>query len=129
MTNVLIDKFKCLPDEIIHSIINYTDVVVYRHGKFINRLNKEDKRYKLVNKISRPIKIGLHKVLIRLTDVNENKKGYFIEYYTSYDLIKVNIRFFYKEKDGFDTYYDIKSDDTYIFDANNRLSKIIHYLM
>jgi hypothetical protein len=36
----LIEKFKNLPDELIHMIINYTDVVVYRHGKYINRIKK-----------------------------------------------------------------------------------------
>lgn len=37
----LIEKFKYLPDEIIHTIINYTDVIVNRHGKYINRIKKQ----------------------------------------------------------------------------------------
>ena len=36
----LIENFRNLPDEIIHIIINYTDVIVYRYGKYINRLKK-----------------------------------------------------------------------------------------
>jgi len=66
----LIEKFKNLPDEIIHIIVNYTDVVVYRHGKYINRFTKNDNRYTLLNKIPRPIFIGRRKVLLRLTSYN-----------------------------------------------------------
>lgn len=69
-----------------------------------------------------------HKLVkIRLMDYN--MVGYFIEYDTKENLIKVNIRFFYREIDGFDRYYDIKSNNTYIFDINNRWCKIINYLM
>lgn len=127
MTNELIEKFKYLPDELIHIIINYTDVLVYRKGKYINRINKHDKRYNLVNRIPRPIKIGLYKVLLRLADIDY--KGYFITYDMSDKLTKVNIRFFSREIDGFDKYYEIKSNFTYLFDANNKWTKIIHYLM
>ena len=127
MTNELIDKFKYLPDELIHIIINYTDVIVYRHGKYINRLNKDDKRYDLISSIPRPIKIGSHKVLLRLTDIDY--KGYFIKYDMSDKLTKVNIRFFSREIDGFEKYYEIKSNFTYLFDANNNWHKIIQYIM
>jgi len=127
MTNELIDKFKYLPDELIHIIINYTNVLVYRHGKYMNRLNKYDERYNLVSSITRPIKIGSHKVLLRLTDIDY--KGYFIIYDMSDKLTKVNIRFFNREIDGFDKYYEIKSNFTYLFDANNKWRKIIQYIM
>ncbi len=127
MTNNLIEKFKYLPDELIHIIINYTDVLVYRHGKYINRLNKADERYNLVTRIQRPITHGLHKVLIRLTDNDYN--GYFLSYDMSEKLIKLNVRFFNRGIDGFDKYYEIKSNVTYLFDTNNKWSKIIHYLM
>lgn len=123
----LIEKFKYLPDELIHIIINYTDVIVYRHGKYIKRINKKDYRYILLKNIPIPIFVGRHKVLLRL--INYNLIGYFIEYDTQQNLTKVNIRFFHREIDGFDKYYDIKSNDTYIFDINNRWSKIVNYLM
>jgi hypothetical protein len=53
--------------------------------------------------------------------------GYFIEYNTQQKLTKMNIRFFHREVDGFDKYFDIKSNATYIFDMNNKWSKIIQY--
>lgn len=127
MSNELIEKFKYLPDELIHIIINYTDVIVYRHGKYINRLNKTDNRYNLVYSVPRPIFIGSYKILLRLTDIDY--KGYFISYDISEKNIKVNIRFFNRELDGFDKYYEIKSNDSYLFDANNKWSKIIDYSM
>ena len=36
--------FSQLPIELINIIINYTDVVVYRNGKYLNRIQKNDKR-------------------------------------------------------------------------------------
>ena len=128
---ILIEKFhklvKTLPDEIIHIIINYTGVVVYRHGKYINRIIKNYNRDNLLKRIPIPIYVGRYKILLRLIDYN--MVGYFIEYNTEETLTKVNIRFFHREIDGFDRYYDIKSNDTYIFDINNRWSKLIDYLM
>jgi len=129
MSNEIIEKFKNLPDELIHHIINYTDVVVYRHGKYINRLNNEDKRYKLLRNIPKPIRLGLYKYLLRLVNKKEeNKPGYFIEYIIGFS-IKANIKFVTREKDGFDRYFEIKSYVQYVFDANNNWSQIIYYPM
>lgn len=44
MSSDLIKKFMYLPDVLIHKILNYTNIVVYRNGKYINRINKLDKR-------------------------------------------------------------------------------------
>jgi hypothetical protein len=44
-----------LPKELINIIINYTDVVVYRYGKYIDRINKNDSRYKIIQKRNLPI--------------------------------------------------------------------------
>lgn len=122
----LLDKFNNLPDELIHIIINYTNVVVYRHGKYINRLNKHDNRYNLVNSIPQPILTDRYKVLLRLEDTN--CKGYFLNYDTSDNFLTVNVKFLYRERDGFDKYYNIKSNTTYLFDANNKWRKIVDYL-
>ena len=125
----LIDKFKNLSDELIHHIINYTDIIVYRHGKYINRLNKNDKRYKLLIDIPMPIKIGSQKILLRLLNNKQsNRAGYFIEYIFGF-FIKINIKFVTLEKDGFDIYLETKSFAQYIFDANSNWSRIIHFSM
>ena len=126
MNNQLIEKFKHLPDEIIHQIINYTDVVVYRNGKYINRINMKDKRYKLLETVPRPIKIGQSRFLIKL--LNENREGYFLEYFVTM-YIKLNIKYVSYEVDGFDRYLDTKSFFQYIYDINNNWSQIINYSM
>jgi hypothetical protein len=129
MQTELIDKFKCLPDELIHHIINYTDVVVYRHGKYINRLRKEDNRYKILFSVPKPIKIGSHRILLKLINCKKSTKpSYFIEYIFGF-FIKINIKFFTCEQDGFDRYLETKSFAQYVFDANSNWSQIIHYSM
>ena len=120
MDNKLLDKFSSLPDELIQKIINYTDIVSYRHGKYINRINKNDNRYNLLKKITRPIFIGRNKILLRL--INYDMVGYFIEYEFKNDIIVLNVRVFYRELDGYDKYFTIKSNETYIFDINNNLT-------
>jgi hypothetical protein len=125
----LIDKFKNLPDELIHYIVNYTDVVVYRHGKYMNRLHKQDERYKMLTTIPTPIRIGLCRFLLRLVNKKEeNKPGYFIEYIIGFS-IKANIKFVTYEKDGFDKYLETKTFVQYVFDANNNWSQTIYYSM
>ena len=126
MNNQLIEKFKHLPDEIIPQIINYTDAVVYRNGKYINRINMKDKRYKLLETVPRPIKIGQSRFLIKL--LNENREGYFLEYFVTM-YIKLNIKYVSYEVDGFDRYLDTKSFFQYIYDINNNWSQIINYSM
>lgn len=116
----LLEKIRYLPDVLIQKIINYTDIVSYRHGKYINRINKNDNRYNLLKKITRPIFIGRNKILLRL--INYDMVGYFIEYEFKNDIIVLNVRVFYKELDGYDKYFTIKSNETYIFDINNNLT-------
>jgi hypothetical protein len=120
---ILIEKFKDLPDELIIIIINYTNVVVYRNGKYIDRLKKNYERDVLLKRIPRPIYIvDEHKALLRL--MNFDLIGYFIKYDTRSNYNTVNVRLFYRENDGIDKYFDIKSNNTYLFDANNTWTKI-----
>ncbi len=125
----LIDKYKNLSDELIQHIINYTDIIVYRHGKYINRIDKKDKRYKLLMDIPKPIKIGTQRILLKLlNDKQSNKPGYFIEYILGF-FIKVNIKFVTYESDGIDRYIEAKSFTQFVFDINNNWSKTINYPM
>ena len=47
--------FSKLPIEIINMIINYTDVIVFRHGKYINRIKKDDVRYDIIRRRKIPM--------------------------------------------------------------------------
>lgn len=127
MTNELIDRFKYLPNELINIIINYTDIVVYRNGKYINRIMKDDKRYLIIRKIPRPIKIGTNRMLFKLLNYVD-QLGYLIEYKVE-NYIIVDVKFVLREIDGFDRYFNIKTYDTYLFDKNNKWSKIVSYIM
>lgn len=126
----LLDKFKTLPNELINMIINYTDKLVYRNGKYISRGRKYDIKYSMLYNIPIPIKIGFNKVLLKLFNYKyQNMQGYLIEYTYGNEVIKMNIKFFVREIDGFDRYFNIKSYKQMIFDANSKWSKIIEYDM
>jgi hypothetical protein len=69
-----------LPIELINKIINYTDVVAFRNGKYINRIPKTDARYAMLKNLVKPVKLG-KRVLINLINYSyEEPTGYFIEY-------------------------------------------------
>jgi hypothetical protein len=113
---MLIEQFKYLPEDLIPHIVGYIDEIVYRNGKYINRLQKNDIRYRMLLKIPKPIKVGSNRVLIRLLDMREvNRPGYFLEYIIGI-CRKVNIKFVTHEIDGFDRYIETKFFLQYIFE-------------
>ena len=122
------ELFSKLPDVLLQQIINYTDIIVYRHGKYINRLTKDDVRYILLSKIPKPLKLGSRLILMKLVNYKyDNPIGYFIMYkFESDSSIKISIKFFKKLNTGV---YVEKSYTTYIQDMNNNMSKIIPYSM
>lgn len=129
MKTELIEKFKALPDELIHYIVNYTDIVVYRHGKYMNRLSKEDDRYKILMSIPKPITLSNRHYLLNLgTRKNKSNIKYSLCYYIRSEII-LNIHILEDDIDGFDKYTITKSYSRYIFDANNNWHKIIDYTM
>jgi hypothetical protein len=118
-----------LPLVLINKIINYTNVITYRDGKYIDKISKNDERYKLLEKISRPIKVGNKKVLLKLMNYsNYEPHGYFIEYIFE-DYIKITIKFVVRTTDGYDRIFVEKSNVKVIHDINNNLSKIVNYSM
>lgn len=113
---MLIEQFKYLPQDLVPHIVEYTGKIIYRNGKYINRLQKNDIRYKILLKIPKPIKVGLNRFLIRLLDMRQvNRPGYFLEYIIGI-CRKVNIKFVTHEMDGFDRYIETKSFLQYIFE-------------
>ena len=120
----LIEEFRHLPNKIINNIISYTDTIVYRNGKYIDRLKKNYERDVLIKRIPRPIYVvDEHKALLRL--MNYDLIGYFIKYDTRSNYNTVNVRLFYRDNDGIDKYFDIRTNNTYAFDAINGWSKIM----
>jgi hypothetical protein len=129
MSQLLIDNFKFLPDVLINKIINYTDVITFRNGKYIDRIPKNDNRYKILETVPRPIKVGTNKVLLRLINYSYHEpSGYLIEYIFG-NYIKATIKFVIRTTDGFDRFFIEKSKLTVIYDVNNNWSTIIDYTM
>ena len=112
----LIEQFKYLSNDIIQLIVNYTDIVVFRHGVYIDRLNKKDERYKLLERIERPMYVGENKIIIRMLKYYQyNSYGYIIEYNLQNNIKDANIKFIVRERDGFDSYYYVKTRINFIF--------------
>lgn len=44
-----------LPREIINIILEYTGVIKYRNGKYMNQILRDDIRYHMIKTISKPI--------------------------------------------------------------------------
>lgn len=117
----LIDKFKSLPNDIVPLIISYLDnLIVYRNGKFIDRISKSDVRYSLLGKIPRPIYIYPNDTLLRL---ERNNVGYFLRFWNN--PFTMNVRSFTREYDGFDSYFNIKSNIRYKFCGNEWICELI----
>lgn len=126
----LIDKFSKLPIELINKIINYTDVVVYRYGKYIDRIDKEDKRYVLLGNVPRPMKRGNNIIVLYLMDYKQwEVKGYSIEYTFLTEHIGMTIEFLKRDIDGFDKYINVKSRETYVLDKSSIWRKTFSYNM
>jgi hypothetical protein len=116
-----------LPIEIINKIINYTDVVVFRNGKYINRINKNDYRYKILNKKKEPIWLGNNKWMFcfKLYD-GINNRGFVMEHYINqYD----NFHYLYKKEfvkheSGIFEFENIKH---YVFDKEGNCRQFFNY--
>lgn len=61
-----ISIFSKLPDTMIHIILSYTGKISYRNGHYINKLDKNDDRYELLESI-------------QLKEYNKNTKYYSVE--------------------------------------------------
>ena len=76
-----ISIFSKLPLVLIHKCINYTGKVTFRNGKYIDRIDTQDERYKLLQQITRPIKLLQNKYAIYLSKRIEPNDGISL-YYT-----------------------------------------------
>ena len=127
--------FSLLPNPIINMIINYTDVVVYRHknesrpGIYLNRLNPNDEKYKLIKNICQsPSCFGVNKFKICVKTQEENGfRCHFIIY--TYDKCH-NKHYFtnctFAKTDACIKNYNY-SPKTYILDSNNKYRLIVKY--
>lgn len=112
--------FSRLPIECINKCINYTGKVTFRHGKYIDRIDKDDERYKICKKITPVIKLLRNKYAIYLRRNIEINDGICL-YYTLND-------------ENNHVILEIISNKTsaylmYIFDANSIWRRLMNYVM
>jgi hypothetical protein len=101
-----------LPEEIIQIIINYTDIVIYRHGKYINRINKEDYRYENLEYIKKPIFLSKTRWVFYFKLFNgENIRGFCCEHRYDDDKHFLTIDEILKKEDGSIEYKNVKHSD------------------
>jgi hypothetical protein len=120
----MIKNFKFLPNELINEIISYDNIIVYRNGKYIDRIKKTDVRYNVIKKIPKPIKVGINKLFFKLINKKfyDEQKGYFMEY--SIDNFTMGISFVIISVDGFDKYCEQKTFEKYILNEKNIWLKV-----
>ena len=118
-----------LPIELVNKIINYTDIVAFRNGKYIDRIQKSDKRYKKLEKIPKPMRIGPHKIIFNLINYSCDKPvGYLIEYFYT-DYIKITLKFAKIIIHGSHRIYIEKPCVKYTYNVNGEWSTIVDYYM
>jgi hypothetical protein len=83
MTNEFI--FSELPIDIIINILDYTGKLYYYNGKYIGKLDKNDKKYDKIKNIPKPIKISWNKYNLYLIN-KSTSLGYILHY--TFDSIK-----------------------------------------
>ena len=76
-----ISIFSKLPLVLVNKCINYTGKVTFRNGKYIDRIDTSDERYKMIQKITRPVKLLPNKYAIYLSKRIEVNDGICL-YYT-----------------------------------------------
>ena len=121
--------FSKLPDVLIQIIINYTDIVVYRHGKYLNRISKDDKRYNIIKNRRLPIWFSQNRWMFMFRFYhNVDKRAFSMEH-----IYKPAIKHHYLIKKEFikndDDTIRVENQTDYIFDSQGECRQIVNYEM
>jgi len=125
MQNYEFTIFNKLPCHLIHIIINYTDVLVVRNGKYMNRITNNDYRYELLEGIPRPREIfsGITDFIITINLINKKKPECYI---LTFGLINnanihvLSVKFCTITEDKYEYKHNhVKTHDNYLFDIDN----------
>jgi len=110
------ELFAKLPDVLIHYIINYTNVITFRNGKYIDKINMNDERYNIISKITRPINIQNRMIYLYMINV-DTKIGYILKYTMNNKIILLDIGTVNDIEQGY--LYKLKTQHKYIYSNNN----------
>lgn len=121
--------FSKLPDVLIQIIINYTDIVVYRHGKYLNRVPKDDKRYDIIKKRHLPIWISKNRWIFMFRFYNNIDKRAFsmVHIYNPSNNHHYLIKKEFIKND--DDTIRVENQTDYIFDSQGECRKLVNYTM
>jgi len=112
--------FKNLPIECINKCINYTGKVTFRHGKYIDRIDKEDERYKMCQKIRPVIKLLRNKYVIYLRRNIEVNDGICLYYTLNDENNRIILEIISNRTNAY---------IMYIFDTNSIWRRLMNYVM
>ena len=73
----LIDRYKHLPNVLVQLIVWYTGVIVYRNGRYINRLRRQTA---FLSRIPAPIRVDASTYVLKLLNkYDETRAGYILD--------------------------------------------------
>jgi len=98
------EMYQNLPLEVLHKVLEYDGKIVHRRGKYIDRISSDDRRYRLLRKIPKPIFVCMDRT-IPLVILRDRKHGN-----THYILIKKPIAIENYREDGFLITNNIRHD-------------------
>jgi hypothetical protein len=122
--------FNKLSSDLIDKILSYDNILILRNGKYMNIIPKHDKRYKLLERLPRPIKIYSSSYnyiySIRLFNFNDYiPYGYILTYnIINKNIFYLSIKFSYRVFEKFIKYNKTKTKDVYIIDYDSQWKKI-----
>ena len=102
-----------LPVELVNMILEYSNIIVYRNGKYINRIDKSDVRYNLLKKIPRPIKICNTQYYIGLRDKGRKVIKISLNYHILPTIVQITTKENYVGRNGL-IYHTNNKDDIII---------------
>jgi hypothetical protein len=135
MTINIISKFSELPEEIKIIIMNYSDVIIFRYGKYMNRISKTDIRYNKINSMPKPLKYCPNEFMLpfyykynELDFVDKVYDGfiYYYKYNPNENIMRIKKTYFYTIGS---LYSYGPTIENYIIDSNGLWRKIVNYTM
>jgi hypothetical protein len=100
MTNEFI--FANLPIDIINYILYFTGKLYYHNGKYIGKLDFNNKNYEKIKNIPKPIRLSLNKYNLYLINKN-NLVGYILHYTINSDKMIIALQLIIYKKDYSET--------------------------
>ena len=97
--------FSFLPNDLVNKIIEYTGKLTFRFGKYMNKIEDSDKRYKILEKIKKPLMVA--KYIYNIYLIDDSQSGYILQYCIRNTSLNFDHLFVNFIKNGYHTSYDV----------------------